>query len=597
MIDGTNLNRIGSTRQMLRAFGGLNEGYGCSEAEFAQDENFSSRGYPALQTRLPRRWVKQVGNLNGMYHLNGVLLCQGKNLKYYPGSIESEYPVDRVDVVTDSRKTLVGMGRNILIFPDQLVFDTGYMAAMELEARWENGERSLIFEPCDAEGNVYRAHNIGTTEPEHPVDGELFLKVKDTSHPYRYDGVLKQYSEKNGSWGVIELTHCRILGPGLNLLFEAGQTVKIDAGSLPSGWKVNGNRYIEATGSNWLMVSITPEGDMFFGAFIKSASAAQWVSTDGKRTEKLDGETCVIERKLPVLNYVTECNNRLFGCNGIENTIYASALGDPWTWYTYQGIDTDSYTVNVGSDGYFTGVASWMGQVLFFKENCIHRLYGSKPSDYQLTTMKCPGVAQGAAGSICVIGNVLYYLSPDGVMAWDGSMPVKISDGLDGSRLKNVERAEAGSMDGKLYLCVKTTGEPDWRMLVYDTGKGIWHEEKPACRGLMSAGAQLYLWDGSDLFAADPDRDDSGTGAVETLDFCAVSGDMGLGVPDDKYIGRVTVRLDAAQDSTVALAVSYDGGAWQELTRCEVHEKYERLNVPFVPVRCDTMRLKISGTG
>lgn len=51
--DVTNLNQINSQRQLLRVFGGLNEGYACSEAELSEEKNFSSRGYPALETRKP----------------------------------------------------------------------------------------------------------------------------------------------------------------------------------------------------------------------------------------------------------------------------------------------------------------------------------------------------------------------------------------------------------------------------------------------------------------------------------------------------------------------------------------------------------------
>ncbi len=43
---------------MLRAFGGVNETYGCSEAELSSSLNFSGRGYPALQTRAKRRKVR-----------------------------------------------------------------------------------------------------------------------------------------------------------------------------------------------------------------------------------------------------------------------------------------------------------------------------------------------------------------------------------------------------------------------------------------------------------------------------------------------------------------------------------------------------------
>ena len=65
--------RLGNTRQLLRAFGGLNETYGCSEAEYSAGVNFSTRDFPALSTRTPRRKLRALTGLNGMYHLNGLL--------------------------------------------------------------------------------------------------------------------------------------------------------------------------------------------------------------------------------------------------------------------------------------------------------------------------------------------------------------------------------------------------------------------------------------------------------------------------------------------------------------------------------------------
>lgn len=44
MIDGTNLNQLTGSRQLLRAFGGINETYSCSEAELSAALNFSGRG-------------------------------------------------------------------------------------------------------------------------------------------------------------------------------------------------------------------------------------------------------------------------------------------------------------------------------------------------------------------------------------------------------------------------------------------------------------------------------------------------------------------------------------------------------------------------
>ena len=68
--DVTNLNQINSQRQLLRVFGGLNETYACSEAEYSAGVNFSARDFPALSTRKPRRKLRELTGLNGMYHLN-----------------------------------------------------------------------------------------------------------------------------------------------------------------------------------------------------------------------------------------------------------------------------------------------------------------------------------------------------------------------------------------------------------------------------------------------------------------------------------------------------------------------------------------------
>lgn len=121
--------------------------------------------------------------------------------------------------------------------------------------------------------------------------------------------------------------------------------------------------------------------------------------------------------------------------------------------------------------------------------------------------------------------------------------------------------------------------------MVYDTEKDLWHEESAAGTEMVSTGQQLYLWDGSVLWAADPDRE-SGTeeaGQETALQFEAVSGDIGLSVPDDKYISRVTVRLDALAHTVVTVAASYDGGAFETLGTCAAGKDHQRINLPFVP--------------
>lgn len=190
------------------------------------------------------------------------------------------------------------------------------------------------------------------------------------------------------------------------------------------------------------------------------------------------------------------------------------------------------------------------------------------------------------------------YLSPDGVMAWSGSLPAKVSGALDTGKLTAADWAMGGQLDARYYLYLhrRADGDGSGRLLVYDTEKGLWHEESPAGTEMVSTGQQLYLWDGSALWAAGSDRETEGEEEAN-LRFEAVTGDIGMSVPDDKYISRVTLRLDALAHTVVTVAVSYDGGAWETVGSCAVTQEHQRVNLPFVPRRHDLMRLKFSGTG
>ena len=604
-MDARNLNILQNGRQMLRAFGGVNETYGCSEAELSSSLNFSARGYPALQTRAVRKKVRAVKDVNGMYHLNGLLVCRGTTLEYTPDDSETrEGAVVLEHALTNDRKALTGMGTKVLIWPDKKAFDTETGELSELGAVWEIGEAGMTVTPCDTEGKTYTPGSVGETEPEAPEDGQLFLKG-DPETPYGMDSMLLKYSTKNKKWQEIMLQSLRIHCPGLGAAMKENDTVTLSGvpqrvcDALAKG--LNGEISISTLdGDDFITALALPKkSDRYYGSWTVLRSGTAWQSLDGKATENEAADAPVkAERRVPDLDFVTEQGNRVWGCNRKENSIYACALGDPTNWYSYRGIASDSYAVSVGSDGAFTGAASCLSYILFFKENCIHKLYGSKPSDYQMSSVRCRGVAAKAAGSLCVIAETLYYLSPDGVMAWSGSLPAKVSGTLDTGKLTAADWAMGGQLDARYYLYLhrRADGDGSGRLLVYDTEKGLWHEESPAGTEMVSTGQQLYLWDGSALWAAGSDRETEGEEEAN-LRFEAVTGDIGMSMPDDKYISRVTLRLDALAHTVVTVAVSYDGGAWETVGSCAVTQEHQRVNLPFVPRRHDLMRLKFSGTG
>ena len=602
----SNRNGLKNTRNMLRVFGGLNETYSCTEAEYSAGINFSARNFPALSTRLPRRKLREEADLNGMYHLNGLLTVCGRDLVYTPDDAD-EMEVTLKDAVENGKKTLVGIGTKILIFPDKLAFDTASRKVSALGAVWSGKNTSVEFAPCDAEGKVYEVSGCGPAEPDKPTDGQLFLRVEDPEKPWSSESTLEVYSEASGNWSAVVLDYCRISAKGVGTDFAAEDTVTLtgSAAEQAGQWnELDGDRIVYDAGADALRVKADPGGEWFYGRLTRTGAAVRWVSLDGSVSrEFVSAEVVELERRVPDLDFVTECDNRVWGFSSRENVIYACKLGDPTNWFSYRGIAADSYAVTVGSDGDFTGASTCLGYVLFFKENCIHKLYGSKPSDFQLSAIRCRGVARNASRSLCVLNETLYYLSPDGVMAWDGSVPSKVSEKLNTARLSNVRAAVGGALDGRYYLyLVRDSGgeNPEERLLVYDTERGLWQEENGCSYEMASTGGQLYLWDGADIWAADPSRESdwqTTEGVEATIPFELITGDIGLDGAEDRYLSRLTLRLDADCASTVALEVSYDGGGWEPVAAWQVSGQRKNFDQSFVPRRCSTLRLRLRGEG
>ena len=134
------------------------------------------------------------------------------------------------------------------------------------------------------------------------------------------------------------------------------------------------------------------------------------------------GENIVqVTRTVPDLDFVCEKDNRLWGVHG--NAICCSALGDPLNWMRMRGLATDGFETEVGTDGAFTGIAAASSHVLCFKEDCVHKVYGAKPSNFQVQVSQIPGVAAGCERSIVNLGETVYWWARDGLMAYGGGIP------------------------------------------------------------------------------------------------------------------------------------------------------------------------------
>ena len=86
-------------------------------------------------------------------------------------------------------------------------------------------------------------------------------------------------------------------------------------------------------------------------------------------------------------------------------------------------------------------------------------------------------------------------------------------------------------------------------------------------------------------------------GVEQQVSFELVTGDIGQDGAEQRYLSRLTLRLDAACASTVEVALSYDGGPWETVASLTAREARRSYDLPLVPRRHSTLRLRLRGKG
>lgn len=315
-----------------------------------------------------------------------------------------------------------------------------------------------------------------------------------------------------------------------------------------------------------------------------------FVLGDGERfAEAEEAGTVTVERAVPELDFICASNNRLFGCSGKDQTIYASALGDPTNWSVYAGLASDSYAVAVGSPGAFTGCCAYGSGVLFFKENAIYKLMGLYPEEYELISYQYPGVQAGCERSIQNINEALIYKGRDGIYAYTGGYPQKISGKLGAV---DYDRAVAGS-DGRGYLVsMRRAGTGAWETLRYDLETGLWmgedDREKTAFATL--SGTLYYLEDGTLYHRERADGQGGGSG------YEAVFVPMNETVHGKKGYSKLLLRLELDPGAWADVDVSTDGGLFQTVWTAKGEDR-PTLAIPIRPGRCDKFQVRLRGEG
>ena len=538
-----------SSTETIGAFGGYDHRDVISNGYLYDMRNLTSDRYPIISPRPPRGIVRTLTKPNGLFALNGLCWVDGTSL-YFDGEVKG--------TVSDSPKQFVAMGAYIVIFPDKVRFNTedGTVEALEASVTTSTQVTAML---CKVDGSAYNITTKSDTAPAEPEDGEYWLDTSQTPH------VLRQYSDLQMSWVAIPTTYVSISATGIGTGFAEGDGVEI------SGMT----------------------DDTLNGSFILYGAQADSIIITGIIDESIEQTAAVtVKRTVPDMDYVTQLNNRIWGCSSEKHEIYACKQGDPKNWNVFQGVSTDSYALTIGSAGDFTGACSHLGYVIFFKEDTIHKIYGSKPANYQLTDLNARGVEKGSEKSLVVVNETLIYKSRWDVCAYASALPQSIS-AVFGTH--DYHSAAAGALEGKYYVSMQRD-DGVWKLMVYDTENGMWHLEDDTHAIYFAA------WDG-ELYYLDADgamyavMGAEGT-AEARVPWMVQFGEIGLELPECKYVSRLTMRFGLDEGALMRVEVQYDTETeyWQEVWRTSAPKRRAYV-VPILPRRCDTMRIRLTGYG
>ena len=301
--------------------------------------------------------------------------------------------------------------------------------------------------------------------------------------------------------------------------------------------------------------------------------------------EGTESGTVTLAREVPDLDYICESNYRLWGCKG--DTIYCSKYLDPLNFSVNDGSASDSWAVQVGTEGDFTGCIPYGQHICFFKEHTLHKIYGSKPSNYQLVSASVYGVQKGCERSMCMINEQLIYKGLHGVYAYTGGIPELLSENFGSRRFTD---AVATSDGERYYISMK---DDAWHLFVFDMLKGVWLEEDD------TQAIDMAFHDGSVyLLCADGkllqvDRNGSLEDVEWSVTFCPFNEVM----DERKGYSRFSMRVDMAAGAWLSVDVKTDQDKqWHEVYTTH-NERARTIGVPIRPTRCDSVSIRVRGQG
>lgn len=547
-------------------FGGLHHRKGASDGELYDMRNMTSDHYPVLSPREKRRLVASYDKVFGVYCYGAdTFIAATKN-----GDTGLYKDGQKLLSLTPDEKQMDVCSKKLCIFPDKVYYDlnTGESGSMgvtvgPVAATFRSGELNgsavknneiyvqgadfSVFKAGDSVTisgcTVVEANNKTMIVREVHGDRLEFSEYALTMDIAEYEFTLTEDLPKDKTGMLATVPVYGFYHKTEPVMFSLdGISVDVAKGGILY-WEVGAEKvyyspYSEGSyGQAYSVNVLDPE--------LNSITKELPFTPIYKKEHE---ETITIERVIPDFDFILQVNNRLWGAKG--DTVWGSKLGDPTNWNNFEGIATDSYSVELGSAGDITGIANYNGYPTFFKDDGIYKLYGAYPSAFQLYATATNGVKTECGKSIAKIGDALFYVSKNGVMMYAGGVPTYIGNEL-GVRIATA----VGGTDGRKYYLSADTDEGR-KLYVYDTFLNLWHIEDELDAVAMSYGNELVAGaeDGRVMtlgFSENATEDD--------LDWEVRFADAVVGSPNKKGVQEAIVRADCSGGGWCEVFVLFDG--------------------------------------
>ena len=626
-----------TSRQIIR-FGGIQYGQGGNDGEFSDTLNLSSRLYPAISQREGRAKAASPERGTALFGWSKLCIVDGTKLLY---------DGEQVGAVSEGEKQFAVVNTKLCIWPDKKYLDLDSMEfgnldesilskpstttsfstnsiTLQIDEIIEKGLYSFFAEYHDLNAphlqeqwvyiKTYTSARWNQESNSWELEGEEEVEVQNANGKI----VMLKKSDVSGNYVLNTRTRFKDLDLGTD-----ETTVPYTDNNDKGYYAVVTRVETDDSGSGWQSIfyshkltydihNATNANDTFEGRFrsgdivdisgckkneqnnkekikIKEVNGLTLTFADDTFASGQETEQITIRRPVPNMTFICENDNRLWGVSDEDKTIYASALGDPTNFYVYDGVSTDSYAVAVGSDGKWTGCCPLGGNMLFWKEDKLHKLLGSSPSEYQMYTYTVQGVQDGSWKSMKVINEVLYYKGEKGIYAYGGSTPVLLSENFGTRRFGN---ASGGSDGQHYYISMQDLDTQAWGVWAYNTLRGIWLQQlDERVIDFTSLDGDMYYLSGDGKAVWKVGGEDE-----TPIEWSATLYPMDEQTNGKKGYSKILMRFELEQGAFVKVELKEDYGRWKKAGAVNGARR-SAANFYVMPGRCDTFQIRLSGKG